>query len=217
MLLGALIFALVTPSRAQVQTPLIPSADSNQGQSTGQAPTLEATMAFIQDKLNRQKPATWTYTDVFPGSVIKGSTSYVISEGKADPTTCVISWKSAGTSVGSDSGQNKHYGYTLNVWISFNLKDVKSIGPIVHIDGLGTRIEPSNRGPSVQTTVTSIFWTVPIKTASKAVTVLAAGRTSRFDSAEINFADEELAARMATAITHAADLCGATQAPSTEQ
>jgi hypothetical protein len=182
--------------------------------------TLESTMAFIQDKLNGQPPAEYAVTTggrtlitgAFTASTYQ---KWVVSEGKADPQTCEVSWKLAWFWPEFDLKKGNEAEY----WITMNLKDLQDVGVQVPA-ALGTH--PLTPGDTTTTaTVTAIPYSVHISTASNAINVRAQGHDRKgkplpakqipssgsYNEEAIQFHDENLANRMAAAIRYASGLC----------
>ena len=167
-------------------------------------PTLEDTMTFIANTLNSRGIVSWTTTDQDLAGA-KWTTASSLAQVNADPSTCSLAW----TNIKIQSPDKTVETYLVQ------LRVVSGVNVQSH-----SRSSASQSGDKLQfspdTYLLQIRTTTAIsghrqsykKDKLKSTTNLPNDR-----AAEIQFADEQTAARVAEAIRRAAGLCGATQSP----
>ena len=148
-------------------------------------PSLEVTMKFIQDKLNEQGPINYTET-LRSGNHLSVEWSHEVSNVTADPKTCIVSYHRR-----TSENNNNNKSATAQDERS-NLKDVKKI--VVWSE------EQLSSGPGVE---------VSVMPEVRDVVLYKAGD---LNAGLFEFLDDDLANRVAKALTHAVELCAAKRA-----
>jgi hypothetical protein len=147
-----------------------------------EAPSLEVTMKFIQDKLNSIGPVNFTlYSHVDAVGDLTAQFHDEVTTVVADPSTCQISYR----------WKEEVKGHALNLDISFFLKDVKDLVVLPeeqHLKQMRSADSESDR-------------------ADPPVFVLKVRKKNK-DFQVVLFSDEQMANRVAKAIVHAVELCG---------
>lgn len=165
-------------------------------------PTLEDTMTFIANKLNSRGIVAWTTTDQdLVGA--KWTTTSSLTQVNADPSTCSLAW----TNIKTQSPDETAETYLLQ------LQAVSSVNVQSH-----SRSNASQKGDRLRFSPDTYL--VQIRT-TKAISghvqsykkdkLKSTANLPNDHAAEIQFADEQTATRVADAIRRAAGLCGATQ------
>jgi hypothetical protein len=178
-------------------------------------PGLEATMRFIQEKLNGQGAIGFVFTrgDI-PATIFR--TSYRISDAVADGAACSLhTVETTDIKIEVTAGENYSEQSVDTGAISF--KDVENLRVEPGTDATN-RDFAQNAHPEIGTTFTpNVFYLTLV--ASKPVFTYHIVRTKGKEPAwtserppskefHLIFGDEEIAKRLAKAITHAVELCG---------
>ena len=166
-------------------------------------PTLEDTMTFIANTLNSRGNVSWTTTDQdLLGA--KWTTTTSLAQVNADPSACSLAWTS--------------------IKIQYPVKTVETY--LVQLRGVsGVTVQSHSRSNAAQkggdklrfspdTYLLQIKTTTAISGHSQSYKQDKLKSTAKLPhdhAAEIPFADEQAATRVADAIRRAAGLCGATQ------
>ncbi len=165
-------------------------------------PTLEDTMTFITNTLNSRGIVSWTTTDQDLAGA-KWTTTSSLAQVNADPSTCSLSW--------------------TNIKIQAPDKTVETyLVPLHAVSGVNvqshSRSNASQSGDKLQFSPDTYL--VQIRTTTAISGRLQSYKKEKLKStanlpndhaAEVQFADEQTATRVADAIRRAAGLCGATQ------
>ncbi len=166
-------------------------------------PTLEDTMSFIANTLNSRGIVSWT-TTASDMAGAKWTTTASLAEVNADPSTCSLAW----TNIKMQSPDKTVETYLVH------LQAVSGVNVQSH-----SRSRASSQWKlqfSPETYLLQIRTTTAIGGHSqlfKKGKLKSTANLPNDHAAEIQFADEQTATRVADAIRHAAGLCGATQSP----
>ncbi len=165
-------------------------------------PTLEDTMTFIANTLNSRGSVSWTTTDQdLLGA--KWTTTSSLAQVNADPSTCSLAWKN--TKIQSPDK-------TVETYL-VQLQAVSGVSVQSH-----SRSNASQSGDKLQFSPDTYL--VQIRTTTAISGHLQSYKKEKLKStanlpsdhaAEVQFADEQTATRVADAIRRAAGFCGATQ------
>jgi hypothetical protein len=161
-------------------------------------PSLADTMKFIQDKLNAQ--ASWLYSITTPGLEMKGLWKGKFEDVTADPTACTFS----ATSVAAQ------YRTTT----SFSLKDITSVEY-----AQSTGEDPQTASVTFNSSGSLITQIIKVNPDDKEFYKFAMKHNDRMEReshvshAGFSIATIEMATRLAKAMSHAANLCGAKPEP----
>jgi hypothetical protein len=191
--LTASLFAATVLAQQSVPPPPQPAADQPAAASPDalKGPSLEVTMKFIQDKLNEIGKVNYNVTFYDAAGNFNGGSRISVEKNNvvADPGKCQISYHAWVEIDGKVQPQSNY---------NFFLRDVRSITVIkaekwIQEYGAGT----SNPGGSVGVTPDTFFLVVK----------QTKGKEDRFAL------DEVMANRIAKAMIHAVELCGAGSQP----
>ena len=166
---------------------------------------LEDTMTLIANALNSRGIVSWTTTaqDLFGA---KWTTTNSLTEVNADPATCSLAW----TSIKIQSPDKTVETYSVQ------LQTVSGVSVQSRSRSRATQDSSSNLQFSPDTYLIQIKTTRAISGHSqlyKKDKLKSKANLPNYHAAEITFADEQTATRVADAIRQAAGLCGATQSP----
>ena len=165
-------------------------------------PTLEDTMTFITNTLNSRGIVSWTTTDQDLAGA-KWTTTSSLAQVNADPSTCSLAWTN--TKIQSPDKTVETYLVQLQAVSGVNVQS-------------HSRSNASQNGDKLQFSPDTYL--VQIRTTTAISGHLQSYKKEKLKStanlpndhaAEVQFADEQTATRVADAIRRAAGLCGATQ------
>jgi len=180
----ALVFTTFSTAFAQTAVPPPPQPADN-------GPSLAVTMQFIQDKMNEQGKifyALYTHDNSNGEDWPVYQISIEATNAVANPATCLITWHKV-TTNGGKIGINDNY--------SLNLRDVLSIE--VRTSTYEAKMEDTARGnPQIDKRQDPPYFAVTSRLKGNKETPLF-------------FSSEEMANRVAKAMTHAVELCGGGQ------
>ena len=167
-------------------------------------PTLEDTMTSIANTLNSRGIVSWTTTDRDLAGA-KWTTTNSLAQVNADPSSCSITW----TTIEMESNDKTVETY---------LVQLQAVS--------GVNVQSYSRSMASQSSDKLQFspdtYLIQIKTTTaisghrqsyKKGKLKSTAHLPNDHAADIQFADEQTATRVADAIRHAAGLCGATQSP----
>jgi hypothetical protein len=167
-------------------------------------PTLEDTMTFIANTLNSRGIVSWTTTDQDLGGA-KWTTTNSLAQVNADPATCSLAW----TNIKMQSSDKTVETYLVQ------LRAVSGVTVQSH-----SRSSALQSGDKLQFSPDTYLIQIKTTTAIsghrqsyKKDKLKSTANLQNVHAAEIQFADEQTAARVAEAIRQAAGLCGTTQSP----
>jgi len=158
-----------------------------------EGPSLQATMKFIQDKLNGIGPVnyiTYVHDDV-AGNDQNQQSKYEVTRVVADPTACRIGYH-AKVEI---NGKVNHEGDAV-----FFLKNVGDISVVPGEQAMKEAVAAAGHP----------LWTVKVDPPNFTLKV---NRTNSKVFNSFVFFDEQLANRMAKAMVHAVELCGGGSEP----
>ncbi len=165
-------------------------------------PTLEDTMTFIANTLNSRGIVSWTTTDQDLAGA-KWTTTSSLEQVNADPSTCSLAWTN--TKIQSPDKTVETYLVQLQAVSSVNVQS-------------HSRSNASQNGDKLQFSPDTYLLQIRTTTAIsghrqsyKKDKLKSTANLPNDHAAEIQFADELTATRVADAIHRAAGLCGATQ------
>ena len=165
-------------------------------------PTLEDTMTFITSTLNSRGIVSWTTTDQDLAGA-KWTTTSSLAQVNADPSTCSLAW----TNIKIQSPDKTVETYLVQ------LQTVSDVNVQSH-----SRSSASQSGDKLQFSPDTYLILIRTTTAIsghlqsyKKDKLKSTANLPNDHAAEIQFPDEQTAARVADAIRRAAGLCGATQ------
>jgi len=222
------------PMRAQNQTPANapppPSAVKAAGpaaQADANGPGLEVTMTFIQDAMNGQGKIQWSESNKSADKVIDGITvpglgiqedyAFEISDAVADPKTCSLSFHSVTSRP--DSGSRSAMDGALSFREAASIAVRSQLDIMKEIDH---QVDPDNKFRSTISVFPNVY---------KLTLKMASGKTARTwgtsvhsdgtripsdlqpNAIVLSLSDEDLARRLAKAMTHAIELCGGGKDP----
>ncbi len=167
-------------------------------------PTLKDTMTSIANTLNSRGIVSWTTTDRDLAGA-KWTTTNSLAQVNADPSSCSITW----TTIEMESNDKTVETY---------LVQLQAVS--------GVNVQSYSRSMASQSSDKLQFSPDTYLIQIKTTTAISGHRQSYKNgklkstahlpndhAADIQFADEQTATRVADAIRHAAGLCGATQSP----
>ena len=165
-------------------------------------PTLEDTMTFIANTLNSRGIVSWTTTDQDLAGA-KWTTTSSLAQVNADPSTCSLAW----TNIKIQSPDKTVETYLVQ------LQAVSGVNVQSH-----SRSNASQSGDKLQFSPDTYLLQIRTTTAIsghlqsyKKDKLKSTANLPNDHAAEIQFADEQTAIKVADAIRRAAGLCGATQ------
>ena len=165
-------------------------------------PTLEDTMTFIANTLNTRGIVSWTTTDQDLAGA-KWTTITSLAQVNADPSTCSLAWTN--TKIQSPDKTVETYLVQLQAVSGVNVQS-------------HSRSNASQNGDKLQFSPDTYLLQIRTTTAIsgrrqsyKKDKLKSTANLPNDHAAEIQFADERTATRVADAIRRAAGLCGATQ------
>ena len=165
-------------------------------------PTLEDTMTFIANTLNSRGIVSWTTTDQdLLGA--KWTTTSSLAQVNADPSACSLAWTN--TKIQSPDKTVKTYLVQLQAVSGVNVQSHSRSNALQNGDKL--QFSPDTYLLQIRTT-TAISGH---RQSYKKDKLTSTANLPNDHAAEIQFADEQTATRVADAIRRAAGLCGATQ------
>jgi len=166
-------------------------------------PTLEDTMTFIANTLNSRGIVSWTTTaQAMAGA--KWKTTNSLAQVNADPSTCSLAW----TSIKMQSPDKTVETYVVQ------LQAVSGVNVQSH--SMASQSSQWKLQFSPDTYLIQIRTTTAISGHSQSYKKGKLKSTANLPNdhaADIQFADEQTATRVADAIRQAAGLCGATRSP----
>ena len=168
-------------------------------------PTLEDTMTFIANTLNSRGIVSWTTTAPDMAGT-KWTTTNSLAQVNADPSTCSLAW----TNIKVQSPDK-----TVETYLVY-LQAVSGVNVQSHSRSRASQSSQWKLQFSPDTYLLQIKTTTAISGHSqlfKKGKLKSTANLPNAHAAEIQFADEQTATRVADAIRHAAGLCGATQSP----
>ncbi len=167
-------------------------------------PTLKDTMTFIANTLNSRGIVSWTTTDQDLCGA-KWTTTNSLAQVNADPSTCSLAW----TNIKIQSPDKTVETYLVQ------LRAVAGVTVQSH-----SRSRASQSGDKLQFSPDTYLIQIKTTTAIsghrqsyKKDKLKSTANLPNDHAAEIQFADEQTATRVADAIRQAAGLCGATFTP----
>jgi hypothetical protein len=155
---------------------------------TGSEPSWEETMNFIQDKLNQQGAVNYLLTTQNTAAQTSSSPVQIssqVSRVMGDPQSCRVNYH---IKWGTSSASTPEFGGF------FNLRRIETLTVMSlkdEIDGNNARAGH----PETVAVISPAIWVLQVT-------------NSAGNRQEIPFADEDLANRVAKALTHAVELCG---------
>src|SRR5271157_58955 len=167
-------------------------------------PALKETMTFIANTLNSRGIISWT-TNIDQMAGYKYTSTNSLAQVNADPSTCSLAWTSI-TTVSPDK--------TVDTYL-VRLQDVAGVGVQPYSRYQATQSDWKQRF-SPDTYLTQIKMTTAIRGQRQSYKKdkLKSKKNLPLDHlANIRFADEQTATRVADALRQVAGLCGATLQP----
>ncbi len=167
--------------------------------------TLEDTMTFIANTLSSRGIISWTTTDQALSGT-KWTTTNSLAEVNADPSTCSIAWENV----------EMTYPDKTVVTYSVRLQAVSGVNVQSYSRSMASQSSKWKLQFSPDTYLIQIKTTSAIsghRQSYKKGKLKSTAALPNDHAADIQFADEQTATRVADAIRHAAGLCGATQSP----
>ncbi len=168
-------------------------------------PTLEDTMTFIANTLNSRGVVSWTTTaQAMAGG--KWTTTDSLAQVNADPSTCSLAW----TNIEMQSADKTVETYLVQI------QAVSGVNVQSYSRSMASKSSQGKLQFSPETYLIQIKTTKAISGHSQSYKKGKLKSTANLPNdhaADIQFADEQTATRVADAIRHAAGLCGATQSP----
>ena len=165
-------------------------------------PTLEDTMTFITNTLNSRGIVSWTTTDQDLAGA-KWTTTSSLAQVNADPSTCSLAWTN--TKIQSPDKTVETYLVQLQAVSGVNVQSHSRSNALQNGDKL--QFSPDTYLVQIRTT-TAISGHLQSYKKEK---LKSTANLPNDHAAEVQFADEQTATRVADAIRRAAGLCGATQ------
>ena len=165
-------------------------------------PTLEDTMTFITNTLNSRGIVSWTTTDQDLAGA-KWTTTSSLAQVNADPSTCTLAWTN--TKVQSSDKTVETYLVQLQAVSGVNVQSHSRSNALQNGDKL--QFSPDTYLVQIRTT-TAISGHLQSYKKEK---LKSTANLPNDHAAQVQFADEQTATRVADAIRLAAGLCGATQ------
>jgi hypothetical protein len=167
--------------------------------------TLEDTMTFIANTLNSRGIVSWTTTaQAMAGA--KWTTTNSLAQVNADPSTCSIAWENV---------EMKYPDKTVDAYL-VQLQAVSGVNVQSYSRSMASQSSQWKLQFSPDTYLIQIKTTGAIsghRQSYKKDKLKSTANLPNDHAADIQFADEQAAIRVADAIRHAAGLCGATQSP----
>ena len=184
--LSAVSFCVLLSASAVAQQPVPPPP-----QPSGNGPSLEVTMKFMQDKMNEQGKINYTLNthdnakgEDWPVYYIGIEASNVV----ANPATCRITWHKV-TTNGGNVGMSRDLSLDLRNVLTFE----------VRTSTYEAKMEDTANGhPELDKRQDPPYFAVTARLRDKTETPLF-------------FSSEEMANRIAKAMVHAVELCGSSQ------
>ena len=168
-------------------------------------PTLAETMAFIADTSNSRGIVSWTTTaQAMAGA--KWTTTDSLAQVNADPSTCSLAW----TNIKMQSPDK-----TVDTYL-VQLQAISVVNVQSHSRSVASQDYQGKLQFSPDTYLVQIKTTTPIsgsRQSYKKGKLKSTANLPNDHAADIPFADEQTATKLADAIRHAAVLCGVTQSP----
>ena len=167
--------------------------------------TLEDTMTFIANMLSSRGIISWTTTDQALAGT-KWTTTNSLAQVNADPSTCSIAWENV----------EMTYPDKTVVTYSVRLQAVSGVNVQSYSRSMASQSSQWKLQFSPDTYLIQIKTTSAIsghRQSYKKGKLKSTAALPNDHAADIQFADEQTATRVADAIRHAAGLCGATQSP----
>ena len=168
-------------------------------------PTLEDTMTFIANMLNSRGIISWT-TTAQDAAGAKWTTTNSLSQANADPSTCSLAWTNSEILPPDKAVTN----YLVQ------LQAISGVSVQSYSRSMSSQSSQWELQFSPDTYLIQIKTTTAIsghRQAYKKGKLKSTAKLPNDHAADIQFADEQTATRVADAIRHAAGLCGATQSP----
>ncbi len=168
-------------------------------------PTLEDTMTFIANTLNGRGVVSWTTTAQAMARA-KWATTDSLAQVNADPSTCSLAW----TNIEMQSADKTVETYLVQI------QAVSGVNVQSYSRSMALKSSQWKLQFSPETYLIQIKTTKAISGHSQSFKKGKLKSTANLPNdhaADIQFADEQTATRVADAIRHAAGLCGATQSP----
>ena len=165
--------------------------------------TLEDTMTFIANMLSSRGIISWTTTDQALAGT-KWTTTNSLAQVNADPSTCSIAWENV----------EMTYPDKTVVTYSVRLQAVSGVNVQSYSRSMASQSSQWKLQFSPDTYLIQIKTTSAIsghRQSYKKGKLKSTAALPNDHAADIQFADEQTATRVADAIRHAAGLCGATQ------
>lgn len=165
--------------------------------------TLEDTMTFIANMLSSRGIISWTTTDQALAGT-KWTTTNSLAQVNADPSICSIAWENV----------EMTYPDKTVVTYSVRLQAVSGVNVQSYSRSMASQSSQWKLQFSPDTYLIQIKTTSAIsghRQSYKKGKLKSTAALPNDHAADIQFADEQTATRVADAIRHAAGLCGATQ------
>ncbi len=173
--------------------------------SAQRQPALEDTMTFIANTLNGRGIVSWsTSAPAMAGA--KWTTADSLAQVNADPSSCSLAW----TNVETVSSDKRMTTYLVQ------LRAVSGVTVQSYSRSMESQSSEWKLQFSPDTYLIQIKTTTAISghiQSYKKGNLKSTATLPNDHAADIQFADEQTATRVAEAIRHAAGLCGATQSP----